>query len=56
MNALKRSFTIMKPLKSPIAAPNASVTRIPIAGLQSVPRPWPLTGTISQAPSIGASP
>jgi hypothetical protein len=53
---LKRSFTIMKPLKSPTAAPIASTTRMPTAGFQFVPRPCASFGTISQAPIIGASP
>jgi hypothetical protein len=56
MNALKRSFTIIRPLKSPTAAPMPRTTRIPTAGGHSVPRPWPSVPTISHAPTIGASP
>ena len=56
MNALKRSFTTIRPLNSPTAAPIASTTRMPSAGLHSVPSPWPSFETISHAPTIGASP
>ena len=56
MKALKRSFTTMNPLNRPTAAPITSTTRMPTAGFHSVPRPCPSSGTISQAPTIGASP
>ena len=56
MNALKCPFTIDTPLKSPTATPIASTTTIPIAGLQLVPSPCALFGTISHAPIMGARP